>query len=228
MIKKGIAQGSRRSQRGFGVHSTLHFLSLWGSLVAIAILYSDCAVTPIEVKSEMLNPAEAGKHSIAVLPDPYMDNLTAAQRLVDLVRIEMTRRGFRLSQTENSAELVIIPCLTAPASGDPPAKPLNPVPRINLIGANIGEPGMMQNTWPLGELPQWENRPLLPQERIQLTILAVQEAVWHKALNINQLRIPQVWRISVFLPTDFSAKGKEVTAEMVGAAGPRFAELAGR
>lgn len=228
MVKKSIAQSSRRPQRGAGVHSTLCSLSLWGSLVAIAFLYSDCAVTPIEVKSEMLNPTEAGKHSIAVLPDPYMDDLTASQRLVDLVRIEMIRRGFRLSQTEKTAELVIIPYLTAPASGEAAAKPLNPVPRINLISANIAEPGMMQNTGTLGELPQWENRPSLTQERMQLTILAVQEEVWHKALNINQLRIPQVWRISVFLPTDFSAKGKEVTAEMVGAAGPRFAELAGR
>jgi hypothetical protein len=224
MITNGIAPRSRRPQRGFGVHS----LSLWVSLVAIAVLYSDCAATPIAVKSEMLNPTEAGKHSIAVLPDPYMDDLTAAQRLVDLVRMEMTRRGFRLSQTEKTAELVIIPCLTAPNSGDPPAKPLTPVPRINLIGANLGEPGMMQKTWTLGELPQLENRPPPAQERIQLTILAVQEKAWHEALNINQLKIPQVWRISVFLPTDFSAKGKEVTAEMVGAAGPRFAELAGR
>ncbi len=225
MIKKSTAQ---RAQKGFDIHSTLYSLSLWGSLVAIAFLYSDCAITPIEVKSEMLDPAEARKHSIAVLPDPYMDDPTAAQRLVDLVRVEMIRKGFRLSQSENTAELVIIPYLTAPTSGDTSVKPPHPVPAINLISANISEPGMMQSTGTLGELPQWENRSSLPQERVQLTILAVQEEVWHKALNINQLRIPQVWRISVFLPTDFSAKGKEVTAEMVEAAGPRFAELAGR
>jgi glycosyltransferase involved in cell wall biosynthesis len=107
----------------FGEDSTLHCPFLWGSLVATAILCSGCAVTPLEVKSEVVNPAEAGKHSVAVIPDPYMDDLTAAKRLVDLVQKEMTLRGFRLSQSEDTAELVIIPHLTSSTSEDRPAKP---------------------------------------------------------------------------------------------------------
>jgi hypothetical protein len=194
--------------------------------LATAVLCSDCAVTPIEVKTEVVNPAEAGKRSVAVIPDPYMDDLTVAKRLVDLVGNEMAQRGFRLSRSENTAELVIIPHLTAPASGVIPAKSANLAPSINLFSPNFGESGMMQNAATLGELPESEKQPTITHDRTQLTILAVQEDVWHKALNINQLRIPQVWRISVFVPTDFSAKGKEVTAEMVEAAGPRFAEIA--
>jgi len=209
-----------------GKDSTLPCLFLWGSLAATSILYSGCAVTPIEVKSEVVNPAEVGKHSVAVIPDPYMDDLTTAKRLVDLVRREMTQRGFRLSQSEERADLVIIPHLISPTSGDTSMKRVNSVPTINLINSNIGELGMMQNGGALSELPQLENRSPLLQEQIQLTILAVQEDVWHKALNINQLRIPQVWRISVLAPTYFSTKGKEVTAEMVEAAGPQFAQLA--
>jgi len=170
--------------------STLHCLFLWGSLAATSILCSGCAVTPIEVKSEVVNPAEVGKHSVAVIPDPYMDDLTTAERLVDLVRREMTQRGFRLSQSEEKADLVIIPHLISPTSGDTSMKQVNPVPTINLINSNIGELGMMQNGGALSELPQLENRSPLLQEQIQLTILAVQEDVWHKALNINQLRIP--------------------------------------
>jgi hypothetical protein len=206
--------------------STPHWLFLSGSLLATAVLCSDCAVTPIEVKTEVVNPAEAGKRSVAVIPDPYMDDLTVAKRLVDLVGNEMAQRGFRLSRSENTAELVIIPHLTAPASGVIPAKSANLAPSINLFSPNFGESGMMQNAATLGELPESEKQPTITHDRTQLTILAVQEDVWHKALNINQLRIPQVWRISVFVPTDFSAKGKEVTAEMVEAAGPRFAEIA--
>jgi hypothetical protein len=201
-------------------------LFLFCSLITVSILYSDCAGAPMEVKSELLIPAAAAKHSVAVIPDPYMDDLTAAKRLVDLVRTEMTQKGFRISPSENTAELVIIPHLTSPTSGNMPARPVNPVPRINLITPNIGEPGMMQNAQRLGELPQWESPPELPAEQIQLTILAVQLDVWRKALNINQLRVPQVWRISVSAPTYFSPKGKEVTAEMVEAAGPQFAQLA--
>jgi hypothetical protein len=207
---------------------TLHCFFLWGGLVATAILYSDCAVTPIQVKSEVINPAEAVKRSVAVLPDPYMDDLGVAERLADLVRKEMTQRGFRLSQSEATAELVIIPQLISSTPEDTSAKPVNPVPRINLFSPNLGEPGMMLSGGALGDLPPLESQPVLPENQIQLTILAVEEDVWHKALNINQLRIPQVWRISVFVPTDFSPKGKEMTAEMVEAAGPRFAEIAKR
>jgi hypothetical protein len=209
-----------------GENSILHSLFLWCSLLATAILYSDCAAAPMEVKSELLIPAAAGKHSVAVIPDPYMDDLTTAKRLVDLVRAEMTQRGFRVSLSENTAELVIIPQLTSPASGETPAKPVNSLPSINLISPNIAEPGMMQNAERLGELPQWDSPPALPAEQIQLTILAVQLDVWRKALIINQLKVPQVWRISVFAPTYFCPKGREVTAEMVEAAGPQFAQLA--
>jgi hypothetical protein len=182
------------------------------------------------VKSEVVNPAAVGKRSVAVIPDPYMDDLTTAKRLVDLVGKKMTQSGFRLSPTESTAELVIIPHLTSPASGAVAVKTVSPVPRINLITPNIGEPGTMQNAGGLGELPALEPRPAVavPQDQIQLIIMAVQEDVWHKALNINQLRIPQVWRISVLVPTDFASKGKEVTTEMVEAAAPRFAEIAGR
>jgi hypothetical protein len=210
--------------------STLHSLFLWGSLVATIIVYSSCASTPIEVKSEVVNPAELGKRSVAVIPDPYMDDLTTAERLADLVRKKMTQSGFRLSPSESTAELVIIPHLTSPVSEAVTVKTVSSVPRINLITPNIGEPGMMQNAGGLGELPALAPRsaPVVSQDQIQLVIMAVQEDVWHKALNINQLRVPQVWRISVFVPTDFSAKGKEITAEMVEAAAPRFAEIAKR
>ena len=208
--------------------SSLRSPLLWCGLVAVTIFGSSCAVTPIEVKSEVVNPAGVGKRSVAVIPDPYMDDLVTSKRLVELVKKEMTQSGFRLSQSEQTAELVIIPHLTSPASGEAPAKAVEPVPRINLISPTIGERGMMQNAGALDELPSLESRAAVTQEQAQLTIMAVQEDVWHRALNINQLRIPQVWRISVFVPTDFPAKGKEVTTEMVEAAAPRFAEIAGR
>jgi hypothetical protein len=207
---------------------TLNLPILWSTLIAAAIFGSSCAVTPIEVKSEVVNPAGVGKRSVAVIPDPYMDDLATSKRLVELVKKEMTQSGFRLSQSEQTAELVIIPHLTSPASGEAPAKSVEPVPRINLISPTIGERGMMQNGGGLDELPSLTTQAAVPQEQVQLTIMAVQEDVWHKALNINQLRIPQVWRISVFVPTDFSTKGKEVTTEMVEAAAPRFAEIARR
>jgi hypothetical protein len=207
---------------------TSHSLFLWGALAATTIFCSGCAVTPIEVKSEVVNPAEVGKRSVTVIPDPYMDDLTTAKRLVDLVGKKMTQNGFRLSQSEQTAELVIIPHLTSPTSGETPTKPVNPAPRIDLLNSSIGEPGMMQRGSTFEELPPLVNQTVLPRDQIQLVILAVQEDVWRKALNINQLRIPQVWRISAFVPTDFSAKGKEVTAALVEAAAPRLAEIAKR
>jgi hypothetical protein len=173
-----------------------------------------------------VNPTEAGKHSVAVVPDPYTDDLTTANRLVDLVRKEMKKSGFRLSQSEDTAELVIIPQLASSTSGDRAAKSVNPVATPNLISPNMGEAGMMQSSGALGELPLLEDRPALPQDQIQLVIMAVQLDDWRKALIVNQLRVPQVWRISVFAPSNFSAKGKEVTAQLVEAAGPRFAQLA--
>jgi hypothetical protein len=209
-------------------HPTLHPPILWSTLFTAAIFGSSCAVTPIEVKSEVVNLAGVGKRSVAVIPDPYMDDLATSKRLVELVKKEMIQSGFRLSQSEQAAELVIIPHLTSPGPGEAPAKAVDPVPRINLINPTIGERGMMQNAGALDELPSLATHAAVPQEQVQLTIMAVQEDVWHKALNINQLRIPQVWRISVFVPTDFSTKGKEVTTEMVEAAAPRFAEIAGR
>jgi hypothetical protein len=208
--------------------SSLHHL-VCASAVAIALLYSGCATTPVAVKSEVLNPPEAAKRSVAVIADPYMDDPVLANKLVDLVRKEMSQRGFRLSPSENQAELVVIPHLVASdtASLERPAKPANPVPRINLINTNIGEPGMMQTGGGFDELPPVETtQPAVPQDQAELQILAVQQDVWHRALNIDQLRIPQVWRISVQVPTYFTPKGKELTAEMVEAAGPRFAQIA--
>jgi hypothetical protein len=180
------------------------------------------------VKSEIVNPAEVGKRSVAVIPDPYMDDLATAKRLVDLVGKKMTQSGFRLNPSETTAELVIIPHLTSSVSGAVAVKTAIPVQRISLIAPNIGEPGMMHSAGGLGELPALEPRPAVPQDQIQLVIMAVQEDVWHKALNINQLRIPQVWWISVFVPTDFAEQEKEMAEKMVEAAAPRFAEIAKR
>jgi hypothetical protein len=210
------------------INSILHSPLLWGTLVAATIFCSSCASTPIEAKSEVVNPAEVGIRSVAVIPDPYTDDLTTAKRLVDLVSQKMTQSGFRLSPSESTAELVIIPHLTSPASGAVAVKTVSSVPRISLITPNISEPGMMQSPGGLDELPPLEPRPAVPQDQIQLIIMAVQEEVWHKALNINQLRIPQVWRVSVFVPTYFAEKEKEMTEKMVEAAAPRFAEIAKR
>ena len=59
-------------------------------------------------RAEVTNPKEAKSRSVAIVADAYMDDPAEADKLAELMRGQLTLNRFKVRETENEAELVVI------------------------------------------------------------------------------------------------------------------------
>ena len=62
----------------------------------------------MKVALEVTSPKEAKSRSVAVVADAYMEDPVEADKLAELMRGQLTVNGFKVQETENEAELVVI------------------------------------------------------------------------------------------------------------------------
>ena len=73
------------------------------------MLFGGCAIAPqVKVAAEVFDPEKAKNRSVAVVADLYMDDPVEADKLAELMRNQLTANGFKVQETENEAELVVI------------------------------------------------------------------------------------------------------------------------
>ena len=84
-----------------------------------------CASAPrVKVAAEAFDSEKAKSRSVAVVADLYMEDPAEADKLAELVRGQLVVRGFKVQETENKADLVIVPTIERSKPASSVATPL--------------------------------------------------------------------------------------------------------
>ena len=193
---------------------------------SLGLLLWGCASAPqVKVAAEVLNPEEAKNRSVAVIADLYMDDPVEAERIAGLIRNKLTANGFKVRETENEAELVVIPTMERSKPTSSGAAPLPRAWRSFDLSYGLGRANMMESQnalrnlgFEFGSAP-----PALEQLKAGLMVTAVTREAWFKGLLDEKTEIPRVWRIIAVSPI----KEEDVTVKLVEAVGSKLNEVAG-
>jgi hypothetical protein len=193
---------------------------------SLGLLLWGCASAPqVKVAAEVFDPKEAKNRSVAVIADQYVDDPAEAEKLADLIRNQLTANGFKVQQTENEAELVVIPTIER---SKPASTGTAPVPRALRsfdLSYGVGGTRMTESQNALRNLGfEFGPSPTGPEElKAGLMVTAVTREAWFKALLDEKNEIPRVWRITAVSPL----KKEDITPKLVEAVGSKLNEVAG-
>lgn len=197
---------------------------VWRSGMALVLCLAPlgCATTPrVKVTAEVTDPGRAASRSVAVVADSFMDDSAAAENVAELLRQQMVLQGFNVKQTEDEAELIVIPTIERSAATGDTALPAR-MRRPFEVSQGLGQTSLMESQnamrnlgFEFGTLPDQE------QPRIGLMVTAVSREAWSSALVEPQAEIARVWRIVAIS----SVRKQDVTPYLVEAVGIKLSEI---
>ena len=189
------------------------------------MLLGGCATAPqVKVAAEVFDPEKAKNRSVAVIADLYMDDPVEADTLAGLIRNQLTANGFKVQETENEAELVVIPTIERSKPAGTGAASLPRAWRSFDLSYGLGRTSMMESQNALRNLGfEFESAAPAPEQpKAGLMVTAVSREAWLKGLLDEKTEIPRVWRIIAVSPL----KKEDVTPKLVEAVGSKFNEVA--
>jgi hypothetical protein len=162
---------------------------------------------------------------IAVIPNPYVDDLNLANKAAEETTRELTKRGYRVVANEAEAKLVAVPTIetnvttTMRSSGE---RPLDSFPNSNL--AEIDRANSVSNSLgSLGQISLFESGGLSPGTHKDLLVIeAFPKDAWDHALIVNELQLQPSWKIRMPLPVDLKPIEGENVAHRGNAADTDF------
>jgi hypothetical protein len=203
---------------------TWRFLAAFG----LCLVCLGCATGPrVKVTAEVVDPEQAKSRSVAVVADSFMDDTVEADNVAGLLRQQLVLRGFKVSQNENEAELIVIPTIerstiersSSTGAGTVPATMRRPFD----VSHGLGQSSLMESQNAMRNLGfEFGTLPSQEQPRIGLMVTAVSREVWSNALLEPQTEIPRVWRIVAIT----AARKQDVTSNLVEAVGAKLGEIA--
>jgi hypothetical protein len=192
---------------------------------SLGFLLGGCASAPkVKVAAEVFDAEKAKNRSVAVVADLYMDDQVEADKLAGLIRNQLTANGFKVQETENEAELVVVPTMEHSKTTSTGVAPLSRALRSFDLSYGLGRASMMESQNALRNLGfGFESEPAPEQLKAGLMVTAVTREAWFKALLNEKTEIPRVWRIIAVSPI----KKEDVTPKLVEAVGSKLNEVAG-
>jgi hypothetical protein len=193
---------------------------------SLGLLLGGCVTAPqVKVAAEVFNAEQAKNRSVAVIADQYMDDAAEADKLAGLIRNQLTANGFKVQETENEAELVVIPTIERSKPTSSGTAPLPRAWRSFDRSYGLGQANMMQSQNALRNLGfEFGSAPPPEELKAGLMVTAVTREAWFKALLDEKIEIPRVWRIIAVSPL----KKEDVTPKLVEAVGSKLNDVAGR
>jgi hypothetical protein len=196
----------------------------WPLFVALGIclILCSCATAPrVKVTAEVVDPAQARNRSVMVVADSFMSDAAEADMVAELVRGELVTLGFQVNDSEEKAELIVIPTLerSAPAGTVPtPTRMQRPIDISHDVGRTslMGTQTAMRSIGFQVETPSAQELP-----RIGLMVTAVSKEVWLNAPLVSENEIPRVWRVVAVA----SLNKEDMTTKLVQAAGAKLGEI---
>ena len=222
-----FAQGASLSAPWESILTEHQLREIWSFMrlvLCLGLLFAGCASTSqVKVAVEVTSPKEAMSRSVAVVPDAYMEDPVEADKIAGLVRSQLTANGFKVHETENEAELVVIPTMERSKPGATGAAPLPRSWRSFDLSYGLGRGGMMESQNALQSLGfEFGSAPAAEQLRAGLMVTAVTREAWFNALLSDKAEIPRVWRVIAVSPL----KKEDVTPKLVEAVGSKLREIA--
>ena len=192
-------------------------------VLCVGLLLAGCAgSSQVKVAVEVTSPKEAKSRSVAVVADAYMEDPVEADKIAGLVRSQLTANGFKVYETENEAELVVIPTMERSKPGAIGAAPLPRSWRSFDLSYGLGRGGMMESQNALQSLGfEFGSAPAPDALRAGLMVTAVTREAWFSALMNDKTEIPRVWRVVAVSPL----KKEDVTSKLVEAVGSKLGEV---
>ena len=88
-----------------------------GANSGLSLIFFSCATTSqVKVTAEVIDPGAGGESFVMVVPDSFMSDAAEADIVAELVRGQLASLGFQINDTEEKAELIVIPTLERSAS----------------------------------------------------------------------------------------------------------------
>jgi hypothetical protein len=193
---------------------------IWRIIAALffCLVCLGCATPRVQVTAEIVDAKHANSRSVAVVADAFMDNPDEADSVAGMLRHELALHGFKVEQSEDAAELIVIPTIERSAIGAtaPPTRIRRP------FEASLGESSVMKSQNALRSLGfEFGTLPTVEEPRIGLMVTAVSRKIWFNALLEPQTEVPRVWRIVAIT----AARKWDVTPNLVEAVGDKLDEI---
>ena len=156
-----------------------------------------------------------------VVADSFMSDAAEADTVAEIVRGQLASLGFKINDTEEKAELIVIPTLERAASTGTARVPIR-MRRPFDISPEVGQTSLMESQHAMQRLG-FEFR-TLPQEeeaKIGLMVTAISKDVWLNAPFVSESEIPRVWRVVAIAPLT----KEDMTTKLVEAAGAKLGEI---
>lgn len=190
--------------------------------LGLSLTFFSCATTSqVKVTAEVIDSEQAKSRSVMVVPDSFMSDTAEADVVAELVRGQLAASGFQINDTEEKADLIVIPTLERSALTATSRVPFR-MRRPFDISHGVGQTSLMESQHAMRKLG-FEFRTLPEQEepRIGLMITAITKDVWLNAPLVSETEIPRVWRVVAIAPV----RKEDMTTKLVEAAGAKLGEI---
>jgi hypothetical protein len=190
--------------------------------LGLSLTFFSCATTSqVKVTAEVIDPAQAKSRSIMVVADSFMSDAAEADTVAELVRGELASLGFKINDTDEKAELIVIPTLERAAPTGTARVPIR-MRRPFDISQEVGQTSLMESQNAMRRLGfEFRTPPKEEEAKIGLMVTAISKDVWLNAPLASESEIPRVWRVVAVAPLN---KG-DMTTKLVEAAGAKLSEI---
>jgi hypothetical protein len=190
--------------------------------VGLSLTFFSCATTTrVKVTAEVIDPEQARSRSVMVVSDSFMSDAAEADVVAELIRGQLAASGFQITDTEEKAELIVIPTLERSSPTATSGIPLR-MRRPFDISHGAGQTSLMESHRAMRKLG-FELRTVPEQEepRIGLMVTAISKDVWLNAPLASESEIPRVWRLVAVAPLS----KEDMVTKLVEAAGAKLSEI---
>jgi hypothetical protein len=153
--------------------------------------------------------------AIAVIPNPYVDDLNLANKAAEEATQELIKRGYKVVATEAEAKLIAVPTIepnVTTAGTVSSERPIDLSSNSNL--AEIDRANSVSNSLgSLGQLSLFQSGGSSPGIHKDLLVIeAFPKDAWDHALIVNELQLQPSWKIRMPLPADLkpSLEGERI------------------
>jgi hypothetical protein len=135
---------------------------------------------------------------VVVIPNPYVDDLTLANKAADEAKQELTKRGVKMVGTEAEADVVAVPTVETDVTVVNATTEKQPDVFMENAGLQMDRAWAFNNS--VGSLGSKNFQPSVGKSGDQLVIEGFQKDAWDRALIVNELQLQPVWKVRVTLP----------------------------
>jgi hypothetical protein len=157
--------------------------------------------------------AAVDSSAIAVIPNPYVDDLVLANKAADEAKQELIKRGYNVVANEGEAQLIAVPTVetnVVTLVQRTSTAPIDMFSNSNL--AQLDRTTLSNSLSSLGQVSFRSPGNSFGKEDDLLVIEAFPKDAWDHALIVNELQLQPAWKIRLPLPANL----KPIDDEKIG------------